>query len=151
MIAALDHTISDDDLRKTYRTALRRLANCWPMEDQDYQSALNWAMLKAVPRWAPERGTFLNMVIRYATREFRIVRHRKKLLLMGDAAGAERGLFGPPTPTPIPLTDFELLSFVAAHGRITAAKLLGMAAYRLRDRLDEVALRVKEGVAAGQS
>lgn len=61
-----------------------------------------------------------------------------------DEAGAERKRgCGEPTSTPISLTDFELLSFVAAHGRMRAAKLLMMTPSKMRDLLDEIALRMR--------
>ena len=62
-----------------------------------------------------------------------------------DEAGACRG-----TETsymrehvPIDLNDFEFLSFVAAHGKCRAARLLGMGMDRLNDLLDEVVYRVR--------
>lgn len=72
--------------------------------------------------------------------KFRLYKWRRQ-----DQAAAERGRMNPPTATPIPLLDSEVLAFVAAHGRVRAAKMLAMTTSKLRDLLDEIAYRVRRG------
>lgn len=146
-LVAMDNALTDDDLRKTYRGAIKVLYRAgWPVQDHELLSALNAGMLKAIPRWCPERGSFIRLVIRYGLREYAVAKAKMARLRRGDQAAVDRGTIAQPTPTPIPLTDFELLSFVAAHGRMISATLLGLTPARLRDLLDEVALRIKNGL-----
>ena len=111
--------------------------------DPEICSAINAALYRAMLRFDPRRGRFTPMVCRYALHACHQAEERLLYWHRNDDAGARRSIKGPPTPTPIPLADFELISFVAAVGRTKAAKLLCMTPSRLRARLDEVALRLR--------
>ena len=109
--------------------------------DPEYESAVNLAVLKAIQTFKPPNPKPTMYAAMLALREC-----AKAALLISewhkqDEAGASRER-GQATPIPLDLTDFELLSFVARHGRSRAAKLLTMPPAALRDRLDEVALRI---------
>ena len=115
----------------------------YQVSEIEYESAINLAVLRALRDWQPDSGkSLVSFSVMYATRACSHVESIFNEWQRQDRAGALRGR-EQATPTPIPLTDFELLSFVAAHGRLKAAKMLAMSAGQLRNRLDEVELRVR--------
>lgn len=122
-----------------------------PVNDPEYDSAINWAVYKALTSHDPNilngRSLF-SLCIVYALRNCSRTRRNLATQRRLDEQSSQRGTDLPPTPLPLPLSDFELLCFVAKWGKLKASKLLGMNYLKLRSRLDEVALRVQEGVAA---
>lgn len=112
--------------------------------DPEYESAVNYAVLKAIKYFRPMpdgSGNPLSYAAMLALQECNAVNEIMADWQRQDEAGAARER-GQATPIPLPLTDFELLSFVARHGRQRAARLLAIAPAQLRDRLDEVAFRI---------
>lgn len=117
-----------------------------PTGEPEYESAINAAIHLTLMQWQVNCGRKVTIyAARLALRKCKLA----KLLLARwrkqDQAAASRGK-GPATPTPISITDHELLRFVVAHGRLKAAKLLAMSPSKLRDRLDEIAYRVNKGL-----
>lgn len=115
--------------------------------DLEYQSAINWGVFKAVQTHSVGRS-IESYAILIALHECESVRRRLERDALCDQAGASRGMGAPPVATPIPLTDFEILSFVAARGITQAARLLfggpkTTAWRKMRTILDEIALRVR--------
>ena len=82
----------------------------------------------------------------------RAVTHKQGLakLRRGDEAGARRESL-PPQHTGLggdfPISDMDILSFVAANGRCRAARMLAMSPQQMRDLLDDIALRVRANLA----
>lgn len=139
--------ITDALLVKAFRCALRVCRrHGYNTTDPEIASAVNSALYRAMLRFRPGRGRFVSMVIQYALHTCYYADKRLAHYRRNDDAGARRSIKGPPTPTPIPLADFELISFVAAVGRTKAAKLLCMSPMKLRNRLDEVALRLRSSL-----
>jgi hypothetical protein len=121
--------------------------------DPEYDSAINFAVFRALQTHRPDGNghtarQLIHLCICYALRACGNVSDRLANQHRHDLAAAERGIRQPPTMPPIPLSDFEVLSFVAAHRHVAkAARLLGMTAYRLKLLLCEIQLRVREGIA----
>lgn len=115
------------------------------MHDDEYRSAVNFAVAITRKKWraATELSKVSTYCCRVALKLCALAHKRRKSLRRGDEAGAKRGEWMPPVETPIPLPDFELLSFVAAHGKTKAAKLLGMKYYKLQELLQDVELRLR--------
>lgn len=133
----------------TRRFCLRRGI---PASDPEYASAINWAVFKAMSTFKPKEGRkLINWCIHIALHECIRVHDLHRRWYSDDLKSIDRGLGLPPTTPPIPLTDFEFLSFVACHGKTRAAKLLGMNFLRVDLVLSEIALRIREGVASADS
>lgn len=124
-----------------------------PVNDPEYGSAIGWAVFKAIRTHDPTKpnaAKLQNLCVVYALRACANVRRDLEADHRSDLRGADRGIRQPPTPLPIPLRDFDLLSFVAAHNIAKAAKMLGVTAYHLKKILLEIQLRVREGVALAE-
>lgn len=126
-----------------FRQALARCRRKgYRIRDPEYASAINWAVYRAMQAWREDMGASLKtLALMIALRECakvrraEICRERKER----EAARPERR---PPVPTPIPLSDYEVLSFVAAHGRTRAARMLGMHYYKLCELLADISRRI---------
>lgn len=117
--------------------------------DPEYSSAINFGVLMAVRTWHPDGGrTMLSLAVRLSIREIKKL-ERHLATWRRSARLTRRGTGAAPTPLPLPLSDRELLCFVARHGKTKAARLLGIDPKTLNNRLDEVANRVREGIALG--
>lgn len=121
----------------------------YPYADEvEYRSAINYAVGKAYRNWRPDQPNGRNpcaLAAIYALRQCKKARRTLEFWRKQDEAGALRSRAKPAAQTPIPLRDFELLSFVACHGRCRAARLLGMRRESLIGLLDDVELRLREG------
>lgn len=138
--------LDPDRIARVYASTLSFLRGRGvPIHDPEYASAVNYGVYKATRVFDPSHRngrSLMSLAILFALRNCDKVRRMLDLWKKQDEAGACRGWGQSPTPTPIPLEDFEILSFVAAHGRTRAAVLLAMTPQALRDLLDEVALRL---------
>jgi len=145
--AALSHTWTQRELRSVFSAAAKTcFQKGYPVDDVEYDSAINLAVCMALRDWKPKGGRSLqSLATLYALRNCRDVEAEHKRWRRQDEAGACRGneVSYMREDLPVRLEDFDFLSFVAHHGRTQAAKLLGIHYYRLRDMLDEVALRLK--------
>lgn len=121
----------------------------YPVDDPEYGSAVGWGVFKAIEDHRDDGGqTAESYGCLLAIRECENVRRLRERNGKCDRAGASRGIGAPPVPTPISLTDFEILSFVAARGKSQACRLLygnigGFAYKKFCAKLDEIAMRVK--------
>ena len=119
----------------------------FPVDDPEYGSAVGWGVFKATQH--PEGGmSLMSFASLLAFRECENVRRAHDRDARCDRAGASRGIGAPPVRMIVSLADFEVLSFVAAHGKSAAARMLygnaGGTAYRhLCKLLDKIALRVR--------
>lgn len=117
--------------------------------DPEFASAVNLGVFTAMKRFTPGGPRSLrSLCTLFAVRFCEKVRLAFGVWQKQDQAGAcqrSERYYGPTVQTPIPLTDFELLSFVAAHGRKRAARLLALRPEKLRLLLAEIELRVKAG------
>ena len=122
--------------------------NYFPVYDLEYESAINYAISRAANTHTIRPGgrSLLSLAVLYAIRQCGHARAMLERWRKQDQAGASRGRLQASAETPIPLTDFELLSFVACHGRRRAAVLLAMRPERLRRKLDDIAFRVVRGL-----
>ena len=144
--------LETDAARSMFAVARKACINAgFRADDPEYGSAINEAVLRAMQKWeAREQGGCSpeSLAAVYAIRECRDVRRMMDDWRRQDEAGAARrreSVAGLPVETPIPMTDVEVLSFVARHGRKRAARLLCMTNVTLRDRLDEISLRIQMG------
>lgn len=112
--------------------------------DPEYESAVNMAVWRAAEKYTEGGMPIENLATLYAIRACLEVGRLLKRWARDDAAGAGRGLVGSPTPTPIPINDFEVLSFASAHGKTRAARLLGMRYDSFVDRLYEALHRFRD-------
>lgn len=115
----------------------------------EYRSAINYAVGKAARKFDPARPNGRNpcsLAAIYALRQCKRTKRTLAFWRKQDEAGALRSRAKPAAQTPIPLRDFELLSFVACHGRWRASILLGLRHEKLRGLLDDVEFRLREGV-----
>lgn len=119
----------------------------YPINDPEYGSAIGLAVWRAAQRWEPGKGckpTTLAAVYGLQichTLKRKLDRHSRRSEELNERELRQRWQ---PVPTPIPLTDSELLGFTALHGITRAAKLLMMPNGQLRERLDETRLRVHQ-------
>ena len=112
--------------------------------DPEFASAINYGLYKALKVYDPDGPRKLkNLVVIFALRNCEKAANTLSLWHRQDRAGAERGGRSSPTEPPVDLTDFEVLCFVARHGRKRAALLLGWDHKKLRKLLDEIVLRVR--------
>lgn len=119
-----------------------------PVGDPEYESAVNWAVFIAIRCHEPGRQrSLINWCIFCALRDCANLRDKLSAQRRRDLRAADRtGL--PPVVPPVPRSDFEILSFVAAHRHIAkAARLLGMTTYKLKLLLCDIQLRIRDGVA----
>ncbi len=140
IIYPTNHTPEVAPLFKVAAEACREAK--FPVSDIEYESAINYAVAKSIMGYHPSRGckptTYAAIC---ALRQCQKTRRTLEEWRKQDQAGAERGKWSQPTPTPIPLLDYEILSFVAHHGRKRARLLLGLSKLKLNRLLDEVSLR----------
>lgn len=121
----------------------------WPAYEDEYRSAIGLGVTHAIAKHDPLGPNPCKLSVlccAYALQECTNEWRRQRVLRRGDQAGTDRGMYSQPTPTPVPIRDFELLSFVAAHGFKSSYKVLGMTRQKLRDRLDEIAFRIERGI-----
>lgn len=131
-----------DQLFKFAQAVCRR--KNFPADDPEFASAINYGLLKAMQAYVVDGPrTLKSLVALFALRNCAKTVNRLNLWERQNLAGAERGRRSPPVETPIPLTDYEVLCFVARHGRKRAALLLGWDHKKLRKLLDEIVLRVR--------
>lgn len=142
--ARIDPIVFTSMFEKASRTCSRL---GYDTNDPEYASAVNLGVYMALCRFRKDgprsRDSLCTL---FAIRRCEKVRSMFSLWQRQDQAGAcqrSERYYGSRVPLPIPLTDFELLSFVAAHGRKRAARLLALRPQKLRDLLDEVVLRVQ--------
>lgn len=150
------------DLRHMYhyaRKACRRAG--YPTWDSEFDSAINEATYRAAQEWSPledrgkgkdgreKKGKSPNQLATfYALRLCKLVRKNLRKWHKTDQANQQelmqRWKKNPKDLPALPLSDFEILSFVALHGITKAATLLGMARSRLREVLDDISQRLHE-------
>jgi hypothetical protein len=135
-------------MMRVARRACRRAG--YPVNDPEYGSVIGVAVFKAARYWSADRGckptTMAAICAKRLCRQLEIkLDRRARRDMVAGLPGARANLKGRmhPVHTPIPLNDFEVLSFVAAHGIGKSAKLLAMTPALIRERLDEVRLRMK--------
>lgn len=131
----------------------------YPVHDDDYGSAINQALLKAIKYWDPNRADAIDIksyVCLVAVGECARCYHRRRVerrrLKNYSTSLPERLLHNERLTTQLPeldqsvdaLTDaeFHLLNYVAVHGSMAAAKQLGMTNARLRHTLDTIAAKL---------
>lgn len=137
------------DLVALYRAAYTVCSKYYNTTDPDYESAINHGVYLALKRHDPDRPkrrTLENLAVLYALQRCEKVESQHHQWWKQDQAGALRGKETSTMKEDLsdpPLSDFEFLSFVAAHGRTKAAKLLGMRRTKVISILDEVVFRLK--------
>ena len=131
----------------------RASSSSYPMSDPEYGSAVNYGVYKACTIYKPKKLPFeydgeveslRPFCILCALRECKHAQQQMAGWRRQDEAGACRGSevsVMVTDPMIIPLDDFEILSFVAAHGRMRSAKMLMVSPQVLRQILDEIVLR----------
>lgn len=124
-------------LLKTATTACKQAG--FPVGEIEYQSAINWAVAQAMLRHGESRS----WACVYAIRQCRKVGSMFRGWRRQDQAGAGRGLLNDPIKTPVPLSDFNVLTFVATHGKFRAARMLRMRYAKLIELLDDISLRLR--------
>lgn len=130
-----------DDLLQMATTVCQKAG--YPTHDDQYQSEIALGVAVALNTADQRRTVKLSTwCCRIAVNQCACYAKQASEQRKGDEAGAKRGICMTPVRPPIPLPDFNLLNFVACHGKTRAAKLLGMRYYRLVEMLDDVALRL---------
>ena len=108
----------------------------YPIREIEYESAINSAVGEAITAYGPDQPSTIYCTV--ALHECLKVKEMFVKWSKQDAAGAGRGLCEQPVPTPIPLLSFEILSFVARHGRTRAARMLGLSRPRINEMIDDI-------------
>jgi hypothetical protein len=117
------------------------------INDPEYGSAIGYAVWQAAIRWSPDREAKCKpttLAVLYARRACkRVLKKLRRNTKHDMEVCVERSKpRWQPVPTPIPFTDHAFVEFVAAHGLGRSGKLLNMSQPAIRERLDEVVLRV---------
>lgn len=117
----------------------------YPVNDSEYQSAINFAIAKAFNTHNTERGRSLSSwCCILAIQECRRVSLMFSDWKLQDATGAGRGACSAPVSTPIRLSAFEVLSFVARHGRTRSARMLRLTVPKINELLHDVAREIDD-------
>lgn len=116
----------------------------YPIHDIEYESAVNLGVATALKIHDPTKGDLCTLCCLLARRECSRTRIAMSKWVKQDAAGAGRGYCEKAIPTPIPLFDFETLSFVARHGRTRAARMLGLHVPKINELLTDIARRMNQ-------
>lgn len=136
--------VADPSLDQLLQTATRVCQRAgYPIEDDQYQSEIALGVSIALNTFDHQRARMSTWCCRLALNQCAAYARQLTEQRMGDEAGAKRGICMPPVTTPIRLTDFNILSFVACHGKTRAARLLGMRYRKLIELLDDVGLRLQ--------
>ena len=138
-------------LKRMYRACYRVCKKAhYPVWDDEYKSAINLAIAKAIIIYNRDKlnadGTNTlpeTLAARIAVHECWEVRKQHWKWIKQDQARGNGEAHIPQPSTPISMSDFEVLQFVACHGRTKAAKLLAMPSADLRELLDDIRERVK--------
>ena len=124
-------------LFKTASTVCRKAG--YPVTDSEYQSAINFAIGKAISNHSKSSGRDLSSwCCLLAIHECRDTSRTLADWVKQDRVGAGRGRCESPVSTPIKLFSFEILSFCARHGRTRAARMLNMTVPKINELLTDI-------------
>lgn len=135
--------ISQEEADRLTEMATAVCRRKFQVRDIEYQSAINLGIAKAIlNQHRYQQRSLSSLACLFAIRECYRIRKTIEHWQRQDMAAVDRGVHEKPIPTPVPLLDFELLSFVARHGRTRAARMLGINVPKINDLLHDVARRL---------
>ena len=134
--------ISQEDAKFLTKMAVAVCRKKFPLGDIEFESAVNLGIARAILNQHRYPDLLLSSLaclfaVRECHRTTRIIKHWQRQ----DQAAADRGYFEKPIPTPVDLDSFEILCFVARHGRTKAARMLGhgLTVAKINDILHDIA------------